>query len=128
MRFRSASYVWQGYWYLTLASGVGLSLLYLASTCQWLFQLKGGTVLLKVALLAVAVRQPEWQGALFTTIILISALMAHAPGSVRGYNWCPPRPGKGKPAELILSPQTPDRAIKLRFHGGQAPILTESNA
>ena len=86
--------LWQVYWYLALASGIGLSLLYLASTFQWLFQLKGGVVVLKLVLLAVAVREPQWQGPLFIAIILLSALMAHAPGAVRGYNWCPPRPGK----------------------------------
>ncbi|SCZ67515.1 hypothetical protein [Thiohalomonas denitrificans] len=83
--FTLAEAQWLPFWYLTLSSGVALSLLYVWSTALWLVQLKGIAILLKVALLAAATLFPEWRAGLFVSIILISGLIAHAPGAVRGY-------------------------------------------
>lgn len=79
--------VWAGYWYLALASGVALSLLYVWSTAIWLFELKGLAVLLKIALLAGAAAYPALRGEVFVTIIVLSGVIAHAPAKVRGRRW-----------------------------------------
>lgn len=76
---------WMPFWYLTLATGVILSLLYIWSSAAWLFQLKGLAIVVKVLLLGVAMTLPAWRAELFMLIILISGLIAHAPGWVRGY-------------------------------------------
>ncbi|WP_303906348.1 hypothetical protein [Thiohalomonas denitrificans] len=83
--FTLAEAQWLPFWYLAVSSGVALSLLYIWSTALWLVQLKGIAILLKVALLAAATLLPEWRAGLFVSIILISGLIAHAPGAVRGY-------------------------------------------
>lgn len=78
---------WEIYWLLTLASGVALSLLYLWSTCAWIIELKGLAIVVKTALLGLALAVPEARGELFVLIIAISGMIAHAPARVRGYRW-----------------------------------------
>jgi len=78
---------WLPFWHLTLATGVILSLLYIWSDAIWLFQLKGLAIVLKVLLLGAAMGLPAWRAELFMLIILISGLIAHAPGWVRGYQF-----------------------------------------
>lgn len=77
--------LWRPWWWLTLSSGVLLSLLYLYSDGRWLLQLKGQVILLKLMLLALAFWLPTWQAELFILLIGLSGLIAHAPGKVRGY-------------------------------------------
>ena len=77
--------LWWPWWWLTLSSGVLLSLIYLYSNGRWVFQLKGQVILLKLALLALAFGLPAWRAELFVLVIGLSALIAHAPGAVRGY-------------------------------------------
>ncbi|MGM0593680.1 MAG: hypothetical protein ACQETD_04000 [Pseudomonadota bacterium] len=78
--------LWRPWWWLTLVTGVLLSLLYLYSDGRWLLQLKGQVILLKLILLALAFALPPWRAELFVLVILLSALIAHAPGAVRGYS------------------------------------------
>ncbi|MCB1786678.1 MAG: hypothetical protein KDJ33_10540 [Gammaproteobacteria bacterium] len=78
---------WDHYWLLTLFTGIGLTALYLWSSISWLLELKGFAVLLKVALLGLALVLPEHRAGLFITIIVISALSAHAPARIRAYRW-----------------------------------------
>jgi len=79
---------WLSFWHLTLVSGVLLSLLYLWSSAAWLLQLKGQAIIFKLALLALALGVPDWRGVLFILVIVVSGLIAHAPGRVRGLRWC----------------------------------------
>lgn len=88
--FDLAPGAWLPFWYLTLGSGLGLAGLYLWGTCAWLVQVKGLAVMLKLVLLAAALRLPAWRAELFVLTILISGVVAHAPGAVRGW-----RPGGG---------------------------------
>ncbi|MDJ0740669.1 MAG: hypothetical protein QNJ91_13210 [Gammaproteobacteria bacterium] len=81
---------WGLYWYLALASGVALSVMYVWSTAAWLFELKGLAVLLKIALLAGATAYPALRGEVFVTIIVLSGLIAHAPAKVRSRQWLRP--------------------------------------
>lgn len=76
---------WLAFWHLTLASGVLLSLLYLWGSALWLVQLKGLAIVLKVLLLAVAVGVPAWRSEVFILVIVLSGVIAHAPGEVRGF-------------------------------------------
>ncbi|MCG6863710.1 MAG: hypothetical protein LJE70_21010 [Chromatiaceae bacterium] len=79
--------VWETYWLITLTSGLGLSLVYLWSTATWILQLKGLAVVVKTALLLLAFAIPTGHSELFVLVILISSVVAHAPGRVRGYQW-----------------------------------------
>jgi hypothetical protein len=76
------------FWHLTLVSGVLLSLLYLWSSAAWLLQRKGLAIMFKLVLLALALGLPTWRGSLFIAVIVLSGLIAHAPGRVRGLRWC----------------------------------------
>lgn len=76
---------WLPFWHLSLSTGVFLSLLYIWSSAIWLFELSGLIIVIKVLLLGTAVILPAWRAELFTLIILISSLIAHAPGRIRGY-------------------------------------------
>jgi hypothetical protein len=76
---------WLPFWHLTLASGALLALLYLWSSAAWLLQLKGLTVVFKLLLLALALAVPTYRGPIFILIIVLSGLIAHAPGAVRGF-------------------------------------------
>lgn len=77
---------WQIYLYLTLASGIGLSLISVYSNGIWLIQLRGQMVFLKLLLLALVGPFPEMKAELFIVIILISGWIAHAPARVRYYS------------------------------------------
>lgn len=79
--------VWDFYWYLTLATGITLSVLYLWSSVAWLFELKGLAIIIKTTLLAVALALPSMRAELFVLVIVISGVMAHAPAWVRGARW-----------------------------------------
>ncbi|TVO74836.1 hypothetical protein [Sedimenticola selenatireducens] len=77
---------WQLYLYLTLISGVGLSLISIYSNGIWLFQLRGQAVFVKLLLLALISPFPELKAELFILIILISGWIAHAPARIRYYS------------------------------------------
>ena len=77
--------VWLPFWWTTLASGIALTALYLWSDARWLLQLKGLVIVLKLLLLALAMAVPELRAAGFVLIVLLSAVIAHAPGRLRGY-------------------------------------------
>lgn len=85
--FDLASEVWSFYWYLAIATGVALSLLYLWCSATWLFEVKGLSIVLKLALLAVASAVPALRGEVFVAVIVLSGLVAHAPARVRGWRW-----------------------------------------
>ena len=78
---------WLPFWHLTLVTGILLSLLYIWENAIWLLQLKGLVIITKLLLLGVALMLPDWRAELFIMVIVISGLIAHAPGSVRGYQF-----------------------------------------
>ncbi len=77
---------WLWFLYLALASGVLMMLLSIWSNGIWLLQLRGHAILLKVLLLTLMLAWPEQKAALFVVVIIISGLVAHAPGDVRYYS------------------------------------------
>lgn len=76
---------WQRFWQLSLLTGFALMALYVWATARWLVQLKGVVILLKLLLLWWASNSVEWQAELFMLVIVLSAVIAHAPGEIRGY-------------------------------------------
>jgi len=78
---------WSVYWYLTLVSGIALSLVYLWSGAIWLFELKGLAIIVKVLLLLLGSLVPDTRAAIFILVIILSGLVAHAPGRVRSWRW-----------------------------------------
>jgi hypothetical protein len=85
--FDQAPETWAAYWHLTVISGVALTALYLWGSVGWLFELKGLSIVVKTLLLGVALLVPSLRAELFLLLIVLSALIAHAPGAVRGYRW-----------------------------------------
>jgi len=71
------------YLVLTLTTGVGMTLIDAWSNRQWLAQLSGQTVLLKLLLLSLIPLWPAAGEALFILVILISAVVSHAPARMR---------------------------------------------
>ncbi|MCB1774079.1 MAG: hypothetical protein KDI88_10715 [Gammaproteobacteria bacterium] len=85
--FDLAASEWSFYWYLAIATGAALALLYLWNSATWLFELKGLAILFKLALLAIAAALPSLRGEVFVVVIVLSGLVAHAPARVRGWRW-----------------------------------------
>jgi len=77
---------YQPFWLLTLATGVFMSLLAVWSSATWLLQVKGLAIVCKLILLAIAFALPVWRGELFVLIILLSGVVAHAPGNWRAFS------------------------------------------
>lgn len=75
------------FWQLTLLSGVAMVTLALWSDGRWLLQLRGAVILFKLLLLSLLPwldSRIEYGAAWgFVVIILLSSLIAHAPGRVR---------------------------------------------
>jgi hypothetical protein len=75
------------FWQLTLLSGVAMVVLAIWSDGRWLLQMRGAAILLKLLLLSLLpwLESHIGHGAAwgFVVIILISSLIAHAPGRVR---------------------------------------------
>lgn len=78
---------WEGYWYLTLVSGVVLVGLYLWATFAWLFEFKGLVIVIKTLLLGGALAFPMVRAEVFVLVVVLSGLIAHAPARVRGARW-----------------------------------------
>ncbi|MBY4677042.1 hypothetical protein [Marinobacterium arenosum] len=78
---------WWPFLWLALASGLLMLLKELYQDGIWLLQLRGQAVLLKVALLALS---GSWYGGterwVYILVILLSGVIAHAPGKVRYYS------------------------------------------
>lgn len=78
---------WLAYGYLALLSGGLLAALYVWTDEDWLWQLKGQVVLLKLTLLALSRVFPQWQVEIFILVIVLSAFFAHATARVRSSAW-----------------------------------------
>jgi hypothetical protein len=87
---------WLSYWYLTLASGIALTLIYIWCSAVWLLELKGMVIILKNLLLTLGLFVPEIRPEAFIAIIVMSGLIAHAPARVRSRRWLRPLRGPSK--------------------------------
>ena len=78
--------LWLNYWWLALASGSLLMLIDMISNPVWVVQVRGLVVFLKLILLAFLGSYPAWDSHLLMFIIVISAVISHAPGKLRYYS------------------------------------------
>ena len=84
--FGLAKDLWINYWWLALASGSLLMLIDMISNPVWVVQVRGLVVFLKLILLAFLGSYPAWDSYLLMFIIIISAVISHAPGKLRYYS------------------------------------------
>ncbi|MEE8339328.1 MAG: hypothetical protein V3R56_04235 [Xanthomonadales bacterium] len=78
--------LWINYWWLALVSGVLMMLLDIAANPIWMVQVRGVVILFKLILLALLGINPGWDSFLLAVIIIISAVISHAPGKLRYYS------------------------------------------
>jgi len=78
--------MWMPYLSLTLATGVAMVAIEVWSTGLWLIQVRGLSVMIKLALLLWLLRTDQFQLPLAVAIIVISGIVSHAPGSVRYFS------------------------------------------
>jgi hypothetical protein len=78
--------LWSHYWSLALVSGGLMMLMDMISNPVWIVQIRGLVILLKLILLAFMGNHPGWDIALLAVIIVISAIISHAPGALRYYS------------------------------------------
>lgn len=78
--------LWEPYLWLTLISGSGLVGVSLYSNAVWLLQLRGLLILFKVLLLGIMVVSSAAALWLGVVVIVISSVIAHAPGDLRYYS------------------------------------------
>jgi len=78
--------VWHSYLYLTLGTGLLLTLLSVWSNGIWLVQLRGQLIILKLFLLAAVMVMPDLKLGLIFLLIALSSVVSHAPGDIRYYS------------------------------------------
>ena len=79
--------IWINYWWLALASGVFMMLIDIVSNPVWLVQLRGVVIFFKLILLAMLGSHATWDKPILFFIIVISAVISHAPGKLRYYSF-----------------------------------------
>jgi len=78
--------MWIAYWLLAVASGVLLMLVDVLANRVWLHQVRGLAVYIKLVLLVCMWKFPTWDVALLLIIIVLSAVISHAPSNLRYYS------------------------------------------
>jgi len=78
--------LWINYWWLALASGALMMMIDIISNPVWLVQVRGLVIFLKLILLALLGQDPSVDRLLLIVIIIISAIISHAPGKLRYYS------------------------------------------
>ena len=78
--------LWLNYWWLALISGTLMMLMDMISNPVWIVQVRGLAIVLKVVLLMFLGSHPSWDSFLMAVIIIISAIISHAPGNLRYYS------------------------------------------
>ena len=79
--------LWIDYWWLALVSGALMMLMDIVANPVWIIQVRGLVILIKLILLAMLGSYPDWDRFLLAVIIIISAVISHAPGKVRYYSF-----------------------------------------
>ena len=78
--------MWINYWWLALVSGVLMMAIDIISNPVWVVQVRGLVIFLKLILLAFLGSYPSLDAWLLAFIIIISAVISHAPGKLRYYS------------------------------------------
>lgn len=77
---------WLHYWWLSVVSGVLLVLIDALANPVWLIQVRGLSVYIKLVLLVCLWKFPAWDIAILLAIIVLSAVISHAPSKLRYYS------------------------------------------
>ncbi|MFO7593048.1 MAG: hypothetical protein R6X15_03250 [Pseudomonadota bacterium] len=77
---------WRPYLWLTLISGIGMIAVSLYANGVWLLQLRGQVILFKLLLLLFMLWWPVYKLELGLAVIVLSSVIAHAPGNLRYYS------------------------------------------
>jgi hypothetical protein len=77
---------WLHYWWLSVLSGVLLVLIDALANPVWLIQVRGLSVYIKLVLLVLLWKFPAWDISLLLAIIVLSAVISHAPSKLRYYS------------------------------------------
>jgi len=78
--------MWINYWWLALISGVLMMVIDIVSNPVWVVQVRGLVIYLKLILLAFLGSNPSMDSLILIIIIVISAVVSHAPGKLRYYS------------------------------------------
>jgi hypothetical protein len=78
--------LWLHYWWLALVSGALMMLVDITANTMWVVQVRGVAIIVKLMLLILLGLHPGWDNLLLVTIIIISAVISHAPGKLRYYS------------------------------------------
>lgn len=78
--------LWLHYWWLSIFSGVLLVLFDVLPNPVWLIQVRGLSVYIKLVLLVCLWKFPAWDIAILLAIIVLSAVISHAPSKLRYYS------------------------------------------
>ena len=78
--------IWYAYWWLSVTTGVLLILIDALANPVWWIQVRGLTVYVKLILLVCLWKFPHWDFALLLVIIVLSAVISHAPSKLRYYS------------------------------------------
>jgi len=78
--------LWLNYWWLALASGALMMLMDMIANPVWIVQVRGLAIVLKLILLVFLGSFPAWDSTILAVIIIISAVVSHAPGKLRYYS------------------------------------------
>ena len=78
--------LWVGYWWLALVSGALIIAIDVIPNPVWVVQVRGLVILLKLILLAFLGSEPSIDRLLLIIIIVMSAVISHAPGNLRYYS------------------------------------------
>ena len=78
--------LWFNYWWLALASGALMMLIDIISNPVWFVQVRGLVIAVKLILLVFLGAYPGWDNLLLAVIIILSAVISHAPGKLRYYS------------------------------------------
>jgi len=77
---------WSNYLWLAVFTGGLMMLMDMISNPVWMMQVRGIAILLKLVLLIMIFVYPGWDQFLLIIIIIISAVISHAPGKLRYYS------------------------------------------
>ena len=78
--------LWLHYWWLALVSGALMMLMDITANTSWFIQIRGIAIIVKLLLLLALGLDPGWDKFLLVAMVIISAVISHAPANVRYYS------------------------------------------
>ncbi len=78
--------LWLNYWWLALVSGGLMMLMDMVANPVWIVQIRGLVIIMKLVLLVFLGLYPDVDFLLLAVIIILSAVISHAPGKLRYYS------------------------------------------